>query len=173
MQKVALLPWFHIEALWKSDCAKEREQESKMIKKIDFCLSAVDKAKANIAVKKGKVRQRRNPKLFWNLPVCIIFNPAWYKRLWTSTVQPRNPPARHPVFLCAYSTAQHRRGTGESPARVRLAASAQHFGSLLSPPEKLSIISQRFFCACAVLETWPLFLRHALTSQSPPSTNSL
>lgn len=35
-----------------------------MIKKIDFCLSAVDKAKANIAVKKGKVRQRRNPKLF-------------------------------------------------------------------------------------------------------------
>lgn len=169
MQKVALLPWFHIEALWKSDWAKEREQESKMIKNIDFCLSVVDKAKANIAVKKGKVRQRRNPKLYWNLPVCIIFNPAWYKRLWTLTVQPRAPPAPHPIFLC--STAQHRRGTGESPDRVRLAASAQHFGSLLSPPEELSIISQRFFCACAVLESWPLF--HALTSQSSPPTNSL
>lgn len=169
---MALLPWFHIEALWKSDWAKEREQASKMIKNIDSCHSVADKAKANIAVKKGKVRRRRNPKLYWNLPVCS-FNPAWYKRLWTSTVQPRAPPARRLMFLCACSPAQHRRGAGESADRVRRAASAQHFGSLLSPPEELSRISHRFFCACAVLETWPLFLRHALTSQSLPPTNSL
>lgn len=35
-----------------------------MNKNIDFCHSVVDKAKANIGVKKGKVRQRRNPKLY-------------------------------------------------------------------------------------------------------------